>query len=145
MKIRTTSLEIFRRFSKRCSDILHKHMILKQSYDLQTKRFWLRYKQELTPWLTTELQARGMTTYGQSESVSLYSLRKRLRDSDVAWTRHVASRNDDTGLSKRELTTLASELGISQGDRRKETLEKAVQKFEAQRHKTLEDSKEGNQ
>ena len=105
----------------------------------------MRYKQELTPWLTTELQARGMTTYGQSESVSLHSLRKRLRDSDVAWTRHVASRNDDTGLSKRELTTLASELGISQGDQRKETLEKAVQKFEAQRHKTLEDSKERNQ
>ena len=86
-----------------------------------------------------------MTTYAQSEKVSLHSLRKRLRDSDVAWTRYVASRSGNTSLSVRELKTLTSKLGISQGDRRKRTLEKAVQKFEAQRQKTLEDSKGGNQ
>ena len=86
-----------------------------------------------------------MTTYGQSENVSLHSLRKRLRDSDVAWTRYVASRSAKTSVSARELKTLTGRLGISQGDQRKETLEKAAQKFEAQRQKTLEDSKGGNQ
>ena len=86
-----------------------------------------------------------MTTYAQSETVSLHSLRKQLRDSDVAWTRYVVSRSANTNLSVRELKTLTGRLGISQGDQRKETLKKAVQKFEAQRQKTLEDSKGGNQ
>ena len=83
-----------------------------------------------------------MTTYAQSQNVSLHSLRKRLRDSDAAWTRHVASRSADTNLSRNELKTLAGKLCINQGDRKKETLEEAVQKFEAQRNRTLEDSKE---